>query len=85
MHGRVHPKTSTNDTSVQKNLNLIYNTGFTYRFRIQTTEFKRSENFKTEFSLKYDNYDTTIQGELHILPTDVLPTYPSFKAKTGPT
>ena len=27
----------------------------------------------------------TIQGELHILPTDVLPTWPSFKAKTGPT
>ena len=27
----------------------------------------------------------TIQGELHILPTDVLPTCPNFMEKTGPT
>ena len=27
---------------------------------------------------------TTIQGELHILPTDVMPTCPIFTGKTGP-
>ena len=27
----------------------------------------------------------TIQGELHILPTDVMPTCPSFTGKMGPT
>ena len=27
---------------------------------------------------------TTIQGELHILPTDVMPTCPIFTEKTGP-
>ena len=28
---------------------------------------------------------TTIKGELHILPTDVMPTCPIFMGKTGPT
>ena len=27
----------------------------------------------------------TIQGEPHILPTDVMPTCPTFTEKTGPT
>src|SRR6185312_13651421 len=35
---------------------------------------------------KYNTITTTmIQGELHILPTDVMPTCPIFTEKTGPT
>ena len=37
-------------------------------------------------SSKYNKVTaTTIQGELHILPTDVMPTCPNFTGKTGPT
>ena len=37
-------------------------------------------------SLKYNTVTTTtIQNELHILPTDVMPTCPIFTGKTGPT
>ena len=36
--------------------------------------------------MKYNTIaTTTIQGELHILPTDVMPTCPVFTGKTGPT
>ena len=39
-----------------------------------------------KLSSKYNTLTTTtIQGELHILPTDVMPTCPIFMEKTGPT
>ena len=39
-----------------------------------------------KLSSKYNTITTTtIQGELHILPTDVMPTCPIFTEKTGPT
>ena len=39
-----------------------------------------------KLSSKYNTITTTtIQGELHILPTDVMPTCPIFTGKTGPT
>ena len=48
------------------------------------TEFKAQRKLK--LSSKYSTITTTtLQGELHILPTDVTPTCPMFTGKTGPT
>ena len=49
-----------------------------YRVQIHSGSLKPSS--------KYNTINTTmIQGELHILPTDVMPTCPIFMGKTGPT
>ena len=60
-----------------------------HRFYIETLRTndrvqKHSESLKP--SSKYNTITTTtIQGELHILPTNVMPTCPKFMGKTGPT
>ena len=43
---------------------------------------KHSGRLKTEFEIQYDNHDDNT-GELHVLPTDVMPTCPIFTGKTG--
>src|SRR6185312_3655473 len=67
--------------SLQINLqHRFYIKGLNTNNRVQ----KHSESLK--LSSKYNTITTTtIQGELHILPTDVMPTCPNFTGKTGPT
>ena len=67
--------------SLQINLqHRFYIKGLNTNNRVQ----KHSESLK--LSSKYNTITTTtIQGELHILPTDVMPTCPIFTEKTGPT
>src|SRR6185312_11193407 len=67
--------------SLQINLqHRFYIKGLNTNNRVQ----KHSGSLKTEF--EYNTITTTtIQGEIHILPTDALPTCPIFTGKTGPT
>ena len=59
-----------------------------HRFYIKTFKYKRQSSEHSgslKPSSKYNTINTTIQGELHILPTDVTPTCPIFTGKMGPT
>ena len=60
-----------------------------HRFYIKdlnTNNRVQTHSGSLKLSSKYNIITTTtIQGELHILPTDVMPTCPIFKGKTGPT
>ena len=68
--------------NLQINLqHMFYIKGSNTSDRVQ----KHSGSLKKPSS-KYNTVTTTtIQGELHILPTDVMPTCPIFMGKTGPT
>ena len=67
--------------SLQINLqHRFYIKGSNTNDRVQ----KHSGSLKTEFEIQYGNHDDDT-GELHILPTDVMPTCPIFTEKTGPT
>ena len=60
-----------------------------HRFYIKalsTNDWVQKHSGSLKPSSKYNTITTTtIQGELHILPTDVMPTCPIFTGKTGPT
>ena len=60
-----------------------------HRFYIKTLSTNdrvQKHSGSLKLSSKYNTITTTtIQGELHILPTDVMPTCPIFTEKTGPT
>ena len=53
---------------------------------LNTNDRVQKHSGSLKLSSKYNTITTTtIQGELHILPTDVMPTCPIFTGKTGPT
>ena len=60
-----------------------------HRFYIKglnTNNRVQTHSGSLKLSSKYNTIaTTTIKGELHILPTDVTPTCPIFRGKTGPT
>ena len=60
-----------------------------HRFYIKglnTNNRVQTHSGSLKLSSKYSTIaTTTIKGELHILPTDVMPTCPSFTGKTRPT
>ena len=60
-----------------------------HRFYIKalsTNDRVQKNSGSLKLSSNYNTITTTmIQGELHILPTDVMPTCPIFTGKTGPT
>ena len=67
--------------SLQINLqHRFYIKGLNTNNRVQT------HSGSLKLSSKYNTIaTTTIKGELHILPTDVMPICPTFMEKTGPT
>jgi len=57
-----------------------------YKKALNTNNRVQTHSGSLKLSSKYNTITTTtIQGELHILPTDVMPTCPIFTGKTGPT
>ena len=67
----------------------IFKLNLQHRFYIKdlnTNNRVQTHSGSLKLSSKYNTITaTTIQGELHILPTDVTPTCPIFTGKTGPT
>src|SRR6185312_13871408 len=77
-------KTSTGVTS-NRNLQIYLQHQF-YIKVLNTNNRVQTHSGSLKLSSKYKTIaTTTIKGELHILPTDVMPTCPIFTGQTGPT
>ena len=71
---------------LQKHMHERINLQHGFYIKVLNTNNRVQTQRKLKPSSKYNTATTTtIQGELYILPTDVMPTCPIFTGKTGPT